>query len=384
MKMLFFDCFSGISGDMVLGAFIDLGVDVGYLSKELEKLKIHGFRIEAETTTKYGISGTKCHVIIEEDYAQHRHFEDIKEIINNSTLDSAVKKTAVAIFTRVAKAEAKVHKMSIDHVHFHEVGAIDSIVDIVGAAICYHAVSPEIVYGTRINVGKGWVKCEHGMLPVPAPATTEILCDSDFEIYSKNIDGEAATPTGIAILTELATFSPETPSFIPEKIGYGFGEKDFGVLNALRIIQGRKSNASDIFVLEANIDDMTGEVAGYVMERFFERGALDVFYTPIYMKKNRPAFLLTVLAKERDVPIMEEIFLKETTTIGLRKYVATRSCMNRKFRTLKTSLGDVKIKVCNYQNIQREAFEYEDVKRIALENGIPFNDVISIISKEQI
>lgn len=384
MKTLFFDCFSGISGDMVLGAFIDLGVDVEYLSKELEKLHLHGFRIEAETSTNYGISGTKCKVIIEEQLHHHRHYEDIKEIIENSTLDISVKKTAIAIFERVAKAEAKVHKIPIDRVHFHEVGAMDSIVDIVGAAICYHAVGPEIVYGSRINVGKGWVKCEHGLLPVPAPATAEILCNSNFEMYSKNIDGEAATPTGVAILTELAAYLPETTSFIPEKIGYGFGEKDFGMLNALRIIQGRKSGASEIVVLETNIDDMTGEAAGYVMERFFENGALDVFYTPIFMKKNRPAFLLTVLAKEAEVPKMEEIFFKETTTIGIRKSVTKRSCMNRKIRTLKTSLGEVRIKVCDYQNIYRETFEYEDVKHIALERGIPFNDVINIISKELI
>lgn len=243
MKTLFFDCFSGISGDMVLGAFVDLGVDVEYLLKELDKLHLHDFRLEVETGTKYDIGGTKCHVIIEQDHVHHRHFAQIKEIIESSTLDAAVKQTAIAIFERVAKAEAKVHKVPINKVHFHEVGAIDSIVDIVGAAICYHAVAPVTVYGSRINVGKGWVKCEHGLLPVPAPATAEILCNSGFEMYSKNIDGELATPTGVAILTELAAYLPETPSFIPEKIGYGFGEKDFGALNALRIIQGRKSDA---------------------------------------------------------------------------------------------------------------------------------------------
>lgn len=265
MKSLYFDCSTGISGDMVLGAFIDLGVDVGYLSGELEKLQLKGFRIEAETCTKYGIGGTKCHVIIEdpkhhrhdaghhehhlhpgEHHEHHRHFGDIKEMIEKSTLDSAVKKTAIAIFERVAKAEAKVHKISVDHVHFHEVGAIDSIVDIVGAAICYHAMEPEITYGSRINVGSGWVKCKHGLLPVPAPATAEILCNSDFEIYSENLNGEAATPTGVAIIAELAAYLPEMPSFVPEKIGYGFGDKDFGILSTLRIIQGRKSDDSDL------------------------------------------------------------------------------------------------------------------------------------------
>lgn len=382
--ILYFDCFSGISGDMILGAFIDLGIDIEYLSKELEKLGINGFRVESEKSTTYGISGTKCHVIIEKDQTHYRHLKDIKDIIENSTLDIAVKKTAISIFERVAKAEAKIHNTPIDCVHFYEVGAIDSIVDIVGAAICYHAIKPEMIFGSRINVGNGFIKCEHGLLPVPAPATTEIICNSNYEIYSKNINGEAATPTGVAILTELATYSSEMPSFIPEDTGYGFGEKDFGVLNALRIIRGRKSDASEVVVLETNIDDMTGEVAGYVMERFLEKGALDVFYAPIFMKKNRPAYLLTVLSKEGDVPIFEEIFFKETTTIGIRKYKTARTCMNRKFKTLNTSLGDVNIKVLDYENIHRETYEYEDIKRIALERGISFNEVINIINKEQI
>lgn len=384
MNILFFDCFSGISGDMVLGAFIDLGVDAGFLSEELQKLQIQGFRIEAESCSNYGIGGTRCHVIVEKEHVHHRHFGDIKEMIEKSSLSPKVKETALAIFTRVAKAEAKVHNVPVDHVHFHEVGALDSIVDIVGAAICYHAVRPDVVYGSRLNVGRGYVRCEHGLLPVPAPATAEILCDSDFEIYSRNIEGEAATPTGVAILTELAAYSPEIPSFVPEKTGYGFGGKDFGTLNALRIIQGRRTERSEIMVLETNLDDMTGEAAGYVIDRFLEKGALDVFYTPIYMKKNRPAFLLTVLANEKDTEAMEEIFFRETTTLGVRRHRVARNCMERKFTTITTSLGDVKVKICDYKNIHRETFEYEDLKRIALEKGMPFNEVVNIVSREHV
>lgn len=238
MKTLYFDCLTGISGDMILGAFIDLGVDADYLSSELDKLDVNGFRIEAEPRTRYGVSGTKCHVHIEEGKKHRRNLGHIKEIIEESSLDTEVKNTAISIFECVAKAEAKVHKIPMDYVHFHEVGAIDSIVDIVGAAICYHAVAPEITYGSSINVGKGWIKCPHGLLPVPAPATAEILCNSDFEMHSNHLDGEAATPTGVAILTQLATFMPEKPSITPKKTGYGFGDKDFGVLSALRIVQG--------------------------------------------------------------------------------------------------------------------------------------------------
>lgn len=381
MKVLFFDCFSGISGDMVLGAFIDLGIEQTYLEAELKKLNLSGFRIQAESTTKKGISGTRCHVILEADRHHHRHFSDIREIIEKSTLSEAVKQTALAIFKRVAVAEGKVHNVPVDRVHFHEVGALDSIVDIVGAAICYHALKPEMVYGSKINVGSGWVRCAHGLLPVPAPATAEILCQANFEIYSKAIDGESATPTGVAILAELATYSPTTPSFIPEKTGYGFGGKDFGVLNALRIIQGRKAESNTIMVVETNVDDMTGEMAGYVLEMLLKNGALDAFYTPVYMKKNRPGIHLTVLCKESQLPLIEEILLKETSTIGIRKYPVERTCMHRHFKTLPTPLGDVTIKISEHGDIRRETPEYEDLKRIAQESGKSLWEVLEMVSK---
>jgi len=381
MTILYFDCFSGISGDMVLGAFIDLGIDPFFLESELKKLNLEGFRIEAKQTTKKGIYGTRCHVILEEEDPHHRHFGDIKQIIENSTLSDEIKKTAIAIFMRVAVAEGKVHHVPFERVHFHEVGALDSIVDIMGAAICYHTLNPDIVYGSKINVGSGWVRCAHGLLPVPAPATTEILCAANFEIYSKGIDGESATPTGVAILAELATYSPNTPSFIPEKTGYGFGGKDFGVLNALRIIQGRRSQSHEIMVVETNVDDMTGEMAGYVLETLMGKGALDVFYTPVYMKKNRPGNHLTVLCKEADLPAIEEIILRETTTLGLRKYPVTRICMDRHFKKLTTPLGDVSIKISEYGNIRKETPEYEDIRRIAQKTGKSLGEVFEMVEK---
>lgn len=250
--MLYFDCFSGISGDMVLGAFLDAGVELRFLQQELAKLKLHGFQVTSETKMSYGISGTKCHVLLEEHHGDahekghdhhhhHRHYEDIQEIIQKSTLEQTVKNTALAIFDRVARAESKVHQVPVEKVHFHEVGALDSIVDIVGAAICYHALNPDYAFGSSVNVGSGWVKCEHGLLPVPAPATAEILCESTFEMFSNRIDGEAATPTGVAILAELAKHVPKKPSFRPIGVGYGFGQKDFGMLNALRLFRGEIS-----------------------------------------------------------------------------------------------------------------------------------------------
>jgi|LGOV01.1.fsa_nt_gb uncharacterized protein (TIGR00299 family) protein len=381
MTVLFFDCFSGISGDMVLGAFIDLGIDPYFIQTELNKLNINNFRIEAEKTTRRGISGTRCHVILNEENPQHRHFEDIKEIIQNSSLSDDVKKTAIAIFTRVAKAEAKVHNLPIERVHFHEVGALDSIIDIVGAAICYHTLKPSIVYGSKINVGSGWVRCAHGLLPVPAPATAEILCESNFEIYSKAIDGESATPTGVAILAELGQYSPTTPHLIPEKTGYGFGGKDFGILNALRIIKGRQSDPNETMVVETNIDDMTGEIAGYVLERLMENGALDAFYTPVYMKKNRPGIHLTVLCHESTLESIENIILSETSTLGIRKYKVNRICMNRQFKKLHTPFGDVTMKISDYGQIHRESPEYEDMRRIAKDSGKSLNDIFAMIEK---
>lgn len=381
MKILYFDCFSGISGDMVLGAFIDLGIDPIFLESELKKLNLEGFRIEAQKTLKKGISGTLCHVILEGDETHHRHFKDIKKIIEMSDLSDAVKKTALAIFYRVAAAEGLVHNVPVDRVHFHEVGALDSIVDIVGAAICYHSLKPDLVYGSKINVGSGWVRCAHGLLPVPAPATAEILCESGFEIYSKAIDGESATPTGVAILAELGTYSPDIPGFIPEKIGYGFGHKDFGILNALRIIQGGKSQTNETMVVETNVDDMTGEMAGYVLETLMEKGALDAFYTPVYMKKNRPGIHLTVLCKEANLETIEGIILRETTTLGLRKYPVTRICMHRHFKKINTPFGAVTLKVSEYGSIHRESPEYEDIRRIAKETGKSLGEVFEMVEK---
>ena len=464
-KTAYIECRSGVSGDMILGAYLDLGVSLDHLKTELAKLGVEGYRIEAEKTTSYGITGTRCHVILtdvepehhhhdghdhdpegedhqghphhEEDHSHdhshdhlhdhdhphdhehshdhdhrhphdhshghgpddhhghgfdegaahhhhHRSYRNIRELIDRSALEDGVKTDAQAIFRRVAVAEAKVHQVSLDEVHFHEVGAVDSIVDIVGAAICHHALGADITWGSAVNVGSGFVKCAHGILPVPAPATAEILAASNYGTYSRFIKGEAATPTGVAILAELARYTENQPPFAIDAIGYGFGTRDFGVLNALRIITGHQEEESGdrITVIDTNVDDMTGEMAGYAMERLLGAGALDVFYTPIQMKKNRPALRLTVLAAAKDVPRLERMLLKETTTIGLRKYEVDRICMDRRFETRSTLLGDVTLKVCDYDGIHKVMPEYEDLRRIAREKGMALSEVMAIVARE--
>ena len=394
MKTLYFDCFSGISGDMVLGAFLDLGVEEEYLKKELAKLHLDHYEIYAESTKKMGISGTRCHVHVKDEHV-HRHFYEIQQMIQESELDEQVKNTAIAIFQRVAQAEGRVHGVPAEYVHFHEVGALDSIIDIVGAAICFHKIAPEKVYVSRINVGSGWVHCAHGTIPVPAPAVVEIMAEAHLPMYSKWIEQECATPTGVAIVAELSEYAPDLGFFVPERTAYGFGKKDFQMPNGLRMILGRSERSiledslndlkegcdHDVVVIETNIDDGTGEMAGFVMERLFDAGALDVFYTPVYMKKNRPAMLLSVLTEKKNVDEIEAIILKETPTIGLRKYVANRTCMKRTMRKVNTPYGEITVKSCSYKDIKKETLEYEEVTHIARTYQMSYSDAEKCLQK---
>ena len=312
----------------------------------------------------------------------HRHFGDIVKIIESSGLDEAVKKTAIAIFRRVAEAEGKVHGVPMEQVHFHEVGAVDSIVDIVGAAICFHDIAPDVVYGSAVNAGQGFVKCAHGLLPVPAPATAEIIGKTDFPIYAKGVDGESATPTGMAILAELASYSAGFPQMAVDTVGYGFGDREFEILNGLRLFVGHTHEAdSGILVMETNIDDMTGETAGYVLEGLFEQGVRDAFYTPIYMKKNRPAIKLTVICDTERAEALTRYIFAQTSSIGLRKYQVDRAVMNREIETVDTPFGPVRVKSCTYDGIAKRSPEYEDLKRIAGETGKSFMEIEAAVYK---
>lgn len=387
MKILYVDCFAGISGDMTLGAFLDLGVDLDFLNQELAKLSVPGFHLEIERTSKSGISGTKCKVVMDRHEHAHRHFKDIRRIIEESVLEEKVKETAIAIFKRVARAEGKVHGVPEDQVHFHEVGAVDSIVDIVGAAICFHAIAPDRVICSGVNVGSGVVKCAHGLLPVPAPATTAILSETEIPSYAQYADGEATTPTGAAILAELAAYEPSFPKMRLIRTGWGFGDRRFEIVNGLRLILGegderhQEERPEKIWVVETNIDDMTGENAGYVLEGLFERGVRDAFYTPIYMKKNRPAIKLTVICDQGRLSETERYLLKETTSIGLRKYPVERTVMAREIRKIRTPLGEVRVKISTFGEIQKVMPEYEDMKMLAQKSGHSLIDIQQMVLK---
>lgn len=381
MKTLYMECYAGISGDMVLGAFLDLGVDEQYLKMELAKFRSDGYELEVEKIQKKGIAGTICHVRVREEQ-KHRHFAHIRDMIKQSALEQKVKDTAIAIFTRVAKGESRVHGVDVEQVHFHEVGSLASIIDIVGAAICYHKIAPEQMLVSGINVGSGWINCAHGILPVPAPAVVEIMADTDIPMYSKHIEEECATPTGVAIAAELARHTPQMPELKLEKVAYGYGTKEFPQINGLRMMLGETAKKEEnIVVLEANMDDMTGEMAGYALEKLMEAGARDAFYTPIYMKKNRPAIMLKVIADAGNVKEMEKIILKETSTIGLRKYQVQRTRMDRTSEEIETIYGKVRVKISRFEDLERKTLEYEDVKKIAECTGKGMMELMKELNK---
>lgn len=408
MNILYMDCFSGISGNMTIGAFLDLGVDEKMLLASLNKLNVEGFKIEISKKLKNGIEGTYFDVILEDEehnehhenvhehihdqehtdghsnnhdhshnhVHQHRNLHDVEKIIDDSRLSDRVKELSKRIFNHVAIAEAKVHGKAIDEIHFHEVGAIDSIVDIIGTAICIDSLSIDKIVVSKLPLGSGYVKCQHGLIPIPAPATLEIIKNGNIPTYSNGIVGELVTPTGAAIVAALADEYGSQPEMEVESIGYGAGFKDFEIPNVLRLILGKKTNDTEkIIVAETNIDDNTSEVLGYVMEKLFSAGALDVFFTPIYMKKNRPAFKLSFIAKEDDVEKLEHIVFSETSTIGIRKTEMTRTTMERSLDLISTKYGQVHVKKAILKDIVKYNGEYEDVKNAAIKYNVPIQAV---------
>lgn len=399
MKVLYFDCFSGISGDMVLGALIDCGIDPERFISEINKLNIEGYSIKVTRGAKNGISGIDVDVQLDNDKDgdhgchegnddhsahdhdshnkahHHRNLQDIEYIIDNSALKQNVKDVSKKIFRKLAYAEAKVHGKPVEEVHFHEVGAVDSIIDITGTAICLDLLGVEKVIGSAVNTGMGFVKCQHGIIPVPGPAAMELL--KGIPIYSLDIRTELVTPTGAAILSSLCESFGPIPQMTVESTGYGLGKKDIEIPNLLRAVIGEeKKNQDGIFVIECNIDDMDSEFYEYVMERLFEAGALDVFLTNIVMKKSRPAVKLSVIAESKYVETLTGIIFSETSTIGVRKYPVERDILCRKTVALDTAYGPVNIKV-SYKdgNIMNYAPEYIDVKKAAARFGVPMKQV---------
>ena len=378
MKTAYFDCFAGISGDMTLGALLDAGADETLFRQELGKLQGIEFDLRISKVIKNGIQAIDVDVITGESH-HHRRLKDVTEIINSSALSDTVKSRAVDIFRRLAEAEGHVHGTSSEEVHFHEVGAIDAIVDIVGACIGIELLGIEQIIASPLPMGHGFVKAAHGLIPLPAPATVELL--KGVPVYSADIEGELVTPTGAAIVRTLATSFGDMPSMSVSSIGYGAGKTKFPFPNALRIMIGESASGSNlpshkVSIVETNIDDMNPEFFDSVFERLFKAGALDVYLTPIQMKKNRPATLLSAICPTEKVDEVASIVLAETSSFGVRISHAERRCLDRKWETVSTEFGDIRIKIGLMNGKPLTASpEYDDCKKAADTHGIPVRKV---------
>jgi uncharacterized protein (TIGR00299 family) protein len=468
MKVLYYDCFCGISGDMHLGALLDLGVDKEYLTQELSKLNLDAeYELQINKDLKKGISGTKVNVILKkqqefqqqdhnhwhshgehehahshdkhehghsheehehghshgehehthshdkhghvhghdehghahmqeeiqgqhlhaehiEHHHAHRNLKDIQNIINSSSLSDRVKERSLHMFMKVAEAEAKVHGKSLYEVHFHEVGAIDSIVDIVGSAVCLEYLKVDKIMASSVQVGGGFVNCAHGIIPIPAPATVEIL--QGIPIKSGIVPFETTTPTGAAILAANVELFTDKIDFSVNKIGYGIGHRDLDIPNVLRVYLGgeeRSEEREEQYILETNIDDMNPELYGYIEEKLFERGALDVFKTAIWMKKGRAAIKLSILVNKKQEKDVLDVIFRETTSIGIRKYKVEKIMLPRDFVQVETQYGAVTVKNAYYEGEKvKYKPEYEDCKKIASEQNIPISKVYREVYKQ--
>jgi uncharacterized protein (TIGR00299 family) protein len=390
MKLAYFDCFSGISGDMTLGALVDAGCAVEHLRAELGGLKVPGWELTAEKVWKNGMAATYVKVKTE-DQSKNRSLSAILEILEKSRLAAEVRERAGLIFRALGEAEARVHDVPLEKIHFHEVGAVDAIVDIVGACIGFHALGIEKFACSPLNVGGGTAKMAHGTLPVPAPATANLLQGKP--TYSNGVQKELVTPTGAAIVATLCdSFGPQ-PAMSVSAIGYGAGTADLeGQPNVLRIMVGDEVGATkraqaeacatgfdeEIAVVEANLDDMNPQIYGYFLEKALGAGALDVYTTPVQMKKNRPGTLLTVLCKPQDTNALMSLIFAETTTFGARSYRAQRRVLPREWVNVVTDYGDVRMKISRVNGrILHVAPEYDDCRKLALEKNVPLQRVIS-------
>ena len=412
MRTLYFDCFSGISGDMTVGALLDIGADEKVLLEGLKQLKVDGYQIKVEKKLKNGISGTDFSVLLEEQHDhedheehshahahEHHHYDhenehhhehqqvqnhehvhrnmgDIERIINESGLNQRVQKLSIDMFRLVAEAEGKIHGKPAAEVHFHEVGAIDSIVDIIGTAICIDNLAADKIVFSSLPLSKGFVKCQHGVFPVPAPATLEIL--KNVPVYYTDINFELVTPTGAAIAKGLADEFGMVGELETERIGYGLGKKTYEIPNVLRVVlfNSKKKISDRVVELETNIDDMTAEQLGSAVEKLFSEGALDVFFTPVFMKKNRPGTKLTVLCHPEKKEGIVEVVLKHTSTFGVRLSNMERSILDRETVEVDTGFGSIRCKVGKLDGeILKYSPEYEDCRAASEKYGKPIADI---------
>ena len=417
MKALFFDCSSGISGNMVLGALIEIIGDESYLISELKKVHVTGYHLNISKTVKNDITGTYVDVHLDYEHNHehshehehnyehshehshehehnhdhshehkhnhdhnHRNLYDIYKIIDDSHIDLEAKVLAKKIFMRVAVAESKVHNESLENVHFHEVGAVDSIIDIIGTAILITKINPDIIYSSIINDGYGFIECAHGIISVPVPATSEIFASSQVLSRQIDIDTELVTPTGAAIIAELASSYGNMPTMNVQKIGWGAGTKNLKIPNLVKVSLGEiTAENQSILVLETNIDDCSGELLGNVIEKLMCNGALDAFLTPIYMKKNRPAYCLSVLCEEENLNKIQDIIFEETTTIGIRYHREERKILDREKSVITTKYGEIEVKKVKHNNNFYIYPEFESVKKLAEEKDIPLKLILKEI-----
>ena len=402
MKTLYFDCSSGISGNMTLGALLEIVGDDNYLLQELKKLNVDGYKIEISNKVKNGITGKYVDVILDDEHHhehihehnnehlhneehshshhhEHRNLNDVNEIIDKSSIDEKSKELAKRIFLRVAKAESKVHNKPLEEVHFHEVGAIDSIVDIVGTAILINKINPDKILSSVVNDGYGFIECAHGTMAVPVPATTEIFANSNVKFRQIDVDTELVTPTGAAIIAELAEDFTTLPAMITRKIGWGAGYKDLKIPNVLKVYYGDMDKPNENFVvMETNIDDCSGEILGHTEELLFKAGALDVFFTPIFMKKNRPAYRMTVACRKEDMLNLQKIIFRETTTIGIRYRTEFRTELESENTEVDTKYGKIKVKKVENNGETYIYPEYESLKEVASKNNVPLKELYKL------
>jgi len=378
MKLLYLDCFAGISGDMLLGALIDLGVPENVLSRELAKLTLHGYSIATQRVVKQNITAVKFDCHDEHQHHQHRGFTEIAGMITDSALAEPVKRRAVSVFRRLGEAEAKIHGVPLEQIHFHEIGAVDSIVDIVGTCIAMEFLGVTEVQASPLPCGSGFIETAHGKFPVPAPATLELL--RNVPIVPSDVQAELVTPTGAALLAEFCSRYGVRPALVVEKIGYGAGTRDLpGLPNVLRAVLGHATERpvmDTVAVVEANIDDMNPEFFGEVMEQLLATGALDVFWTPVQMKKNRPGTLVTVLCETGDADRVAELVLTHTTSFGVRIHEVRRRKLAREIVPVTTRYGEIAVKIGRLAGkVLQCSPEYESCRRAAAVTGVPVKNV---------
>jgi pyridinium-3,5-bisthiocarboxylic acid mononucleotide nickel chelatase len=383
MRIAYFDCFSGISGDMFVGALLDAGLKIEILEKELNKLNLSGYQLEVNKVLKKGISASQFKVKIQEKGVERR-FKDILNILEESKLDEEIKNEVKKIFFKIAEAESKIHQEDIEKIHFHEIGGLDSIMDISSAVIGIKALEIKEIYSSPLPLGKGFVKCAHGILPLPAPATLELL--KNIPTYSGGMESEMVTPTGAAIISTLTKDFGERPLMKIEKIGYGAGEREFSIPNLLRVSIGEKILSDrdlmdgyvhdEALLIETNIDDMNPEFYDYIMDKLFSQGALDVFLTPIQMKKNRPAQMFSIIVYEQNLKEILKVLFSESTTLGVRIKEVKRLKLTQQNFIAETKYGKIKVKVGIFkEDIKTIAPEYQDCHKIAQQYQVPLKEI---------